>query len=115
MIIENSEITGKEVVLAELELAMEEVGFLRWAWDYNRATYDYKYVDRKTGDTFYIRIPAEVIEGTIEDTGHAIVKLGQPYIGKHLHPHGLDYDFDFPKHVLNRTEEKLQALNSLMD
>ncbi|MDQ0340311.1 hypothetical protein J2S00_003120 [Caldalkalibacillus uzonensis] len=114
MIIMDTGLEGKEIAIRDLDVAMEHVGFVRWAWDYKRATYDYKYVDSKDGKTYYIRVPAEVVEGIIEDSGHAIVKIGEPYIGVHTFPHGVAYDHDFPKHALNRAKEKLAELNKLL-
>jgi hypothetical protein len=108
MVIKETGIGNKEVLLADLDHYMEELGFIRWAWDYNHATYDYKIEDK--GNVFYLRIQANVIEGKLEDP-HTLLKLEEPYMGKHLFPHGLDYDYPVPDSVVQTAKRKLQVLN----
>lgn len=114
MIIEDTGLEGKEITIRDLDLAMAHVGFLRWAWDYHRATYDYKYVDSKDGKTYYIRVPVEAVEGVIEDSGDAVVRIGEPYLGVHRFPRGVAYAGDFPAHALQRAKERLSAVNQLL-
>ncbi len=111
MKMEGTGLEGKEIELNELDLIMQELGFVRWAWDYKRATYDYKYRDRHSGETFFLRVPSQAIEGVIEDHGNALLRLGQPYMARHLYPHGFDYEYDFPKHILDHAKSKLESLN----
>lgn len=108
MVIKDTGIGTKEVFFADLEHYMSELGFDRGAWDYNHATYDYKIQDK--GNVFYLRIQANVTEGKLEDS-HAVLKLEDPYMGKHLFPHGLDYDFPIPDAVVQTAKRKLQVLN----
>lgn len=112
MKIEETGLEGKEVMLADLDFNMAALGFYRGAWDYNRATYDYKYEDHKLGETFYLRIPCVAVKGEIEDgPNQSVVRIGTPYIGRHTYPHGLDYEYNFPKHVLDNAKRKLDQLN----
>jgi hypothetical protein len=115
MKIEGTGLEGKEVTLAEFDHVMGELGFIRWAWDYKRATYDFKYEDRKSGHTFYLRVPSVATKGAIEEVGkdsESILQIGEPYIGRHTYPHGLDYEFDFPTYVLDHAKKSLDAVNN---
>lgn len=116
MKIEGTGLEEKEIKIMELDEEARELGFVRWSWDYKRATYDYKYEDKKSGETFYLRLPAVVIKGEIEDEvkehNDALLKVGQPYIGRHTYPHGLDYEYDFPKYILDDAKKRLEKLSS---
>jgi hypothetical protein len=114
MIIEETGLEGLEITVRDLDVAMKQIGFIRWAWDYKRATYDYKYVDHKNGQTYYVRVPAEAVEGFIEDSGHAVIKIGRPYVGVYTFPHGVAYDREIPQHALKQAKSKLEKLNSLL-
>lgn len=112
MIFEETGIEGKEVVVEDLNHFMEELGFIHWTWDYRRATYDYKFEDKKTRNVYYLRVPCKAIVGEIHD-GHceSVVQMLHPYIGKHIYPHGFDYEFNFPQQILDYSEKKLAALS----
>ncbi|GAA0382633.1 YugN family protein [Bacillus horti] len=114
MKIEGTGLEAKEATLLELDHATEELGFVRWAWDYSKATYDLKYDDRQTKERYYLRVPAESIKGQVHDDGHrdSMLKLGTPYIGRYTHPHGMDYEYDFPKHILDHAKKVLSTLSS---
>ncbi|MFM1653002.1 YugN family protein [Brevibacillus sp. B_LB10_24] len=107
MLLKDTGIGNKELILAELDEIMNGLGFIRWAWDYNHATYDYKMDDRS--NTYYLRVPADVVEGGLEDP-HTLLKTDEPFIGKHLFPHGLDYDAEVPKAILDSANRKLSQL-----
>lgn len=108
MVIKDTGVGTKEVFFADLEHYMRELGFDRGSWDYKHATYDYKIQDK--GNVFYLRLEANVTEGKLEDS-HAVLKLEDPYMGKHLFPHGLDYDYPIPDSVIKSAKLKLQMLN----
>lgn len=114
MILEETGIEGLEISVRDLDLAMKHIGFIRWAWDYKRATYDYKYVDQKNGQTYYVRVPAEAVKGIIEESSDAIVKVGRPYVGVYTFPSGVAYDREIPQHVVKQAKAKLEKLNSLI-
>lgn len=107
MYFENTNLEGKTVKFALLEHIAKSLGLLRSEqWDYERATYDYKFENMVTGDVYYLRVPAIAIEGMVEQS-HAVMKLGKPYIGKHYYPHGLEYDEEFPEDIIKTCNEKL--------
>lgn len=108
MVIKETGLANKEVLFADLEHFMHALDFYRGAWDYNHATYDLKLEDK--GTVYYLRVQANVIEKKLEDP-HALVQLEDPYIGKHLFPHGLDYDAPIPDSVQQAAKRKLQVLN----
>lgn len=107
----DTELEGKVVDLGDLDLIMEELGFNRGAWDYKRATFDYKYMDKSSSIVYYLRIPAELIEGMLENHSEAALQLKTPYIGRHIYPHGFDYEGEIPNHILNSAKNKLNELN----
>jgi hypothetical protein len=107
MVIKETGIGGKEGFLSDLDHIMSELGFVRWAWDYNHATYDCKFEDK--GSSYFLRIQANAVAGKLEDP-HALLQLEEPYMGKHLFPHGLDYDTPVPDSVQQAAKRKLQIL-----
>jgi len=107
MVIKETGIGNKEVFLADLDHLMSDLGFVRWAWDYNHATYDFKIQDKE--NTYFLRVEANVVQGKLEDP-HTLLKLEEPYMGKHLFPHGLDYDASIPDNVMQTAKRKLQLL-----
>ena len=105
--------TGLESTIVQfsiLDHIMHENGLvLAGQWDYERVTYDYKFEDMTNGDVYYLRVPGVAIEGEVE-SDHAIIKLGKPYLGKHYYPHGVEYDEEFPKNIINTCNKKLDML-----
>lgn len=61
MIVENSGLNGLKSDLAYLDESAEKVGFVRWQWEYYRATYDYKI--EHNNDEYYLRINTRAVEG----------------------------------------------------
>ncbi len=107
MIFENTKLEGKTVRFSVLEHIASSLGLVREEqWDYERATYDYKFENMVTGDVYYLRIPAVAVEGMVEQAG-ALMKIGKPYLGKHYYPHGLEYDEEFPEDIIKTCNEKL--------
>ncbi|MGC5327056.1 YugN family protein [Brevibacillus sp. SYSU BS000544] len=107
MVIKDTGIGGKESHLGELDHIMDELGFVRWAWDYNHATYDFKIEDK--GSVFYLRVQADAVKGKLEDP-HTLLKLEDPFMGKATFPHGLDYDAQVPPAVVETAKRKLGQL-----
>ncbi|MGE5702704.1 MAG: YugN family protein [Clostridia bacterium] len=107
MVIKETGLNGKEALLVDMDTYMHDLGFVRWAWDYQHATYDYKLVEK--GTTYYLRIQANAVEGRLEES-HALLRLDEPFMGKHIFPHGVDYDAPIPDNVLKNARAKLQAL-----
>ncbi|TLS37661.1 YugN family protein [Pseudalkalibacillus caeni] len=112
---ESTGIDGTIVQFSILDHIMHENGFtLAGQWDYERVTYDHKFEDMTNGDVYYLRIPGLAIEGEVESP-YAVVKLGQPYLGKHYYPHGVEYDEEFPKGVVNSCNKRLQNLKEQLE
>lgn len=115
MYIENTNLEGKTVKFSVLEHIANSLGLFRNDhWDYERATYDYKFENMVTGDVYYLRVPAVAIEGVVEQS-YAVMKLGKPYIGKHYYPHGMEYDMEFPEDVIKTCNEKLAQLTEKLE
>ena len=52
MILDVNGLKGLKTELAHLDEVGDQLGFIRWQWDYYRATYDFKYEDEKNNDLF---------------------------------------------------------------
>lgn len=103
--------TQVKTSLGRLDHILENAGFVRWAWDYEHATYDFKYEDQATKDVYYLRIQGHIVEG--EDMDHdAVLQLEEPHIGKHLFPHGIDYDAVVPTTIKDAANKKLSDVKS---
>ncbi|MFC7372043.1 YugN family protein [Fictibacillus iocasae] len=112
MIFENTGLEEKVVQFSLLEHTMEQHGIIRAGqWDYERITYDYKFEDMTNGDVYYFRIPCHVVEGETE-TPHAKIEIDKPYLGKHYYPHGVEYDEEFPKHIIAHCNKLIDALKA---
>lgn len=111
MIIENTGIKGAKSELSHLDKVMEKAEFIRWQWEYYRATYDYQILDQGGNDTYYLRINTHAIEGKLENP-FAVLEIDDAYIGRATFPHGLDYDSPIPDHVISSAKKKLSQLKS---
>ncbi|MFC4100972.1 YugN family protein [Paenibacillus xanthanilyticus] len=113
MIIENTGLNGLTSDLAHLDESAEKVGFVRWQWEYYRATYDLKLEDRANRAEYYLRISTRAIEGKLESP-HAVLQLESVYIGRATFPHGLEYESPVPQQILNAATQRLQELKKLL-
>lgn len=113
---ENTGITGKEVEFSEAEHVLGENGFIHAGqWDYQRVTFDYKFDDLVNDDVYYLRIQAYAIKGDIPSPS-SVIKFLDPILGKHYYPHGVEYDGeDFPKHIIEKSNKKLEQTASLLN
>lgn len=109
MIIEDAAVKGLKCELAHLEKVAENLGFVRWQWEYYRATYDYKMEDQTNREDYYLRINCRAVEGKFEQP-HAVLELEDVYIGRATFPHGLDYESPIPDKILNESKQTLTAL-----
>ncbi len=109
MIIDNH---GLENIKAELE-TLDEVGemfgFIRWQWEYYRATYDCQILDPEKKADYFLRINARVVHGKLEQAD-AELAVTDVYIGRATFPHGLDYTSEIPDAVMNEAKLKLADL-----
>ncbi|KIL41155.1 hypothetical protein SD70_08985 [Gordoniibacillus kamchatkensis] len=109
MIIETNGLKGKTTDFAHLEETTQKLGFVRWQWEYTRATYDYKIEDKAAGAEYYLRFNIRVESGKLESP-YAVVRLEDSYIGRATFPHGLDYESPIPEPILKTAKQKLAQL-----
>ncbi|MBU9711248.1 YugN family protein [Evansella tamaricis] len=100
---EETGLEGLKIEFQALEEIMEKAGF-HYVYDYERVTFDYKMVVRD--DIFYFRVQAFAVEGEIPSP-HGIVQLLTPLLGKHYYPHGVEYDEEFPKNIIEKCNKKI--------
>lgn len=107
---EDTKIETIHIDLNILDDIMESHGFVRAGqWDYERVTYDYKYVIKE--GTYYLRVQGYATEGDV-GAHDAYIQLMKPILGKHYYPHGVEYGEDeyFPEHLVKQCEERLKAV-----
>ncbi|MCG7375805.1 YugN-like family protein [Paenibacillus sp. ACRSA] len=114
MIFENTGLDGLKSDLAYLDESAEKVGFVRWQWEYYRATYDYKIEDELTKSEYFVRINTRVVDGKLEKPD-SVLSVEAVYLGKATFPHGLDYDTTVPQPVVKLATQKLQQLKELLE
>lgn len=107
MIIEDSGVKGLKSDLAHLDEVTHKLGFVRWQWEYYRATYDHKL--HNGADEYFLRINCRVESGKLE-SAYAILALDDVYMGKTAFPHGLDYQSPIPDLVLKQAHDKLDQV-----
>lgn len=107
MIIENNDLKGLKSELRHLDIVAESLGFVRWQWEYYRATYDWKL--EESGQEYFLRVNARAIEGKLESPS-AVLEVLDAYIGRATFPHGLDYEGAVPDSVRKQAEAKLAQL-----
>ncbi|MEK5060257.1 YugN family protein [Paenibacillus shunpengii] len=114
MIFENTGLDGLRSDLAYLDESAEKAGFVRWQWEYYRATYDYKIEDSKSKNEYFLRINTRVIEGKLEKPD-TILSVEAVYIGRATFPHGLEYESEIPAPVMSLANEKIKQLKELLE
>ncbi len=111
---ESFEFDGIVLPFPALEHMMKKIGFFRGGpWDWDRATYDFKFVNHLDGSVYYLRFPVVAQDGEIEHL-ESEVKLHTPYVGQHYYPHGIEYDQEFPEFVVQTCEAKLNEAKTLI-
>ncbi|MUT66792.1 YugN family protein [Paenibacillus sp. NEAU-GSW1] len=113
MIIENTGLNGMQSDLAHLDDSAEQLGFVRWQWEYYRATYDLKLVDQTTNSEYFLRINTRAVEGKLE-SAHAILAIEAVYIGRATFPHGMEYESPVPQPIMSIANQKLEQLKQLL-
>lgn len=87
----NSAIIGREEAFEQVRGYFHEHEFvLGGNWDYNHGYFD-RHLDEAR--TVWLRIPLTVTRGVLDgdtDSTDAIVKIGTPFVLKHLYNDGLD-------------------------
>jgi hypothetical protein len=112
MIVENTGLEGLKVELAYLDESSEKVGFIRWQWEYYRATYDYKI--EFNNNEYFLRMNTRAVEGKLErpDT---VLDIEAVYMGRATFPHGLEYESEIPAFVLKTAQLKIAELKELLE
>lgn len=113
MIIEATSLKGLKSELANLDEITSELGFVRWQWEYYRATYDLKIEDKSTNSEYFLRVNTRVESGKLESP-YAVLYIEDTYIGKASFPHGLDYSTPIPANVMNIADQKLAQLQQML-
>jgi hypothetical protein len=113
VIIDNQLLKGLKSELSYLDETMDKLGFVRWQWEYYRATYDCKFEDRTTSSEYFLRVNTRVLEGKLESP-HAILTVEDIYIGLATFPHGLNYNTSIPDAVLKAANQKLDELHKAL-
>ncbi|ANE47454.1 hypothetical protein SY83_15530 [Paenibacillus swuensis] len=111
MLIENSNLEGMTSDLGHLDKESEKIGFVRWQWEYTRATYDLKFTNGT--DEYFLRFNTRAIEGKLENPD-AVLKIEHIYIGRATFPHGLDYESPVPENILKAAKGKLEELKQAL-
>ncbi len=90
-----SDITGKQSYYGYFKRIFEQHDFhICGNWEYYEAYFDCILYQRE-GVSIYLRVPAEVIDGKLDDD-NAYVRFGEPFMIKHIMHAGLlrdDLDF----------------------
>jgi hypothetical protein len=113
MLLDNTGLNGMRSDLAHLDDSSEKLGFVRWQWEYRRATYDLKLHDGTNGEDYFLRINTRAVEGKLENPD-AILEVEAVYIGRATFPHGLDYESPIPQPILNTATQRVQELKQLL-
>jgi hypothetical protein len=114
MLITDSGLNELTTDLAHLDQVSGKVGFVRWQWEYYRATYDLKIEDSATNSEYFLRINTRVTEGKLEKPD-TILKIEAVYIGRATFPHGLEYESPVPDKVMAVANKKLAELKDLLN
>lgn len=113
MILNDTGLNGMRSDLAHLDESGEKLGFVRWQWEYRRATYDLKLHDRANGEDYYLRISTRAVEGKLENPD-AVLEVEAVYIGRATFPHGMEYESPVPQPILNAATQRVQELKQLL-
>ncbi|MED2941440.1 YugN-like family protein [Bacillus swezeyi] len=83
-----SELENRSFSLYHLEQTLKPLGYvISGGWEYDRGFFDYK-IDDEDGYLF-LRLPFEAEDGQL-DSQNATVKLGKPFLLRHVYQEGLD-------------------------
>lgn len=111
MILNDAKTIGVKKEFGELEQLMKGMGFVRWSWDYGKATYDYKMT--LDGVDYYLCLRGVVVNNKRLEHPKALLKLEQPYFARHFFPHGLDKEAEVPAGLQDEVNAKLVELTKV--
>ncbi|WP_368654057.1 YugN family protein [Ornithinibacillus sp. 4-3] len=87
----DTDIEGKKMTFGEAQESLKKFGFhMGGNWDYDRGIFD-GVMHRENGETFYLRMPFQVLEGML-DRRDAVIEFEKPFVIKHVVNLGLDTD-----------------------
>src|SRR5699024_444834 len=87
----NTDIEGERMTFGEAETYLKQFGFyIGGNWDYDRGMFD-GILNREDGETIYLRMPFDVIEGQL-DNRDALIEFQKPFVIKHVVNLGLAKD-----------------------
>ena len=85
-----SQLENKEYKLIELENKLKPLGYsIGGGWEYDHGYFDYKMDD--DGSYLFVRLPFTAVDGEL-DTKGVRVKLGRPFLLRHVYEARLDHD-----------------------
>ncbi|MFC5401831.1 YugN family protein [Cohnella soli] len=113
MLLENTGLVGVRSDLGHLDDSCDKLGFVRWQWEYRRATYDLKLHDRPSGNDYFLRMATRAIEGKLENPD-AVLEIESVYIGRATFPHGMEYESKIPDAVMGIANQRMQELKKLL-
>ncbi|MDR0271048.1 YugN family protein [Paenibacillus sp.] len=114
MIFENTGLVGQKSDLAFMDEVAEKTGFIRWQWEYTRATYDYKIEDKDTNSEYFLRMNTRAVEGKLEKPD-TVLEIEAVYMGKTTFPHGLEYETPIPSKILSTANQKIQQFKAALE
>ncbi|GGF85304.1 hypothetical protein GCM10010912_33260 [Paenibacillus albidus] len=114
MIFENTGLVGLKSDLHYLDESATKAGFIRWQWEYYRATYDSKIEDEQSGDEYFLRVNTRAVEGKLEKP-ETVLSIEAVYLGRATFPHGLEYESPVPKPVLDVAAKRILELKQLLE
>ncbi|MEI3614235.1 YugN family protein [Pseudogracilibacillus sp. SO30301A] len=87
----DTDIEGKQMYFGQAQKDLKKFGlFIGGNWEYDSGMFD-GIVHRDDGETIYIRLPFQVIDGEL-DHKNALIEFEKPFIIKHVVNIGLDKD-----------------------
>ncbi|MRN52508.1 YugN family protein [Paenibacillus monticola] len=114
MIFENTGLVGLTSDLFYLDESAAKAGFIRWQWEYYRATYDCKIEDLQNGGDYFLRFNTRAVEGKLEKSD-AVLAIEAVYLGKATYPHGLEYESPVPQPIMDIAAQRILQLKQLLE
>jgi hypothetical protein len=112
MIFYDSKTKGIKKEFGKMEKLMKKLGFVRWSWDYERVTYDYKL--SANGVNYYLRLSGDVVNDKRLEHPKALLELGTPVFSRHFFPHGLDDTAEVPEELKEKVQQLLNDLEKAL-
>lgn len=86
-----TDMEGKQMNFGHAKKILKRDGFiLGGGWEYDAGIFD-NAMHRENGETFYVRMPFQVLEGEL-DKSSALIEFQKPFVIKHVVHVGLDKD-----------------------